>query len=279
MCKSKLFVSAAVLAAAFLMLAGLLTAQQPPQGAGSGRGGIGQEARGARGGRAATPDDVSGFRSLFDGKTLDGWDGDPMFWRVEDGVIVGESTPEKVVTDNTFLIWKGGNLKDFELKADMRFAKESGNSGIQVRSRMSTAPAGRAGSKPRPWGMAGYQVDMVPQGGTGSALLYEEGGRGFLAMQGQITRRLRDAQSNASSKLIGTLGENIPAVIKPASEWNSYHIIGKGNQLTVVINGRVSAITIDEDAASRAMEGLLGLQMHVGQPFRIEFKNIYLKDF
>jgi hypothetical protein len=75
------------------------------------------------------------------------------------------------------------------------------------------------------------------------------------------------------------MGENISAVIEPASEWNSFHIIGKGNQLTVVVNGRVSAITIDEDAAGRAMEGLLGLQRHVGQPFRVEFKNIYLKDF
>jgi hypothetical protein len=284
MSRSRIFAFAAVFVAALFIVAGWIRAQQPPTAAGggsgqaqAGAGALNQKARGARGAVISTPDDTSGFRAIFDGKTLNGWNGDPMFWRVEDGVIVGESTPEKVVVDNTFLIWKDGNPKNFELKVDVKFASEAGNSGIQIRSRMATEPTGRSG-KPRPWGMAGYQVDLIPVGGPGTGLIYEEGGRGFLARQGQITRRLRDAQGAMSSKLIGTLGDNIDAIIKPAREWNSFHIIAQGNQITVVVNGRVSAIVIDEDATGRAMEGLLGLQMHVGPPFRVDFKNIYLKE-
>ena len=66
---------------------------------------------------ATQPDDMEGFVSIFDGKTLNGWDGDPSFWRVENGEIVGETTPEKVVNHNTFLIWRGGTVRDFELKS------------------------------------------------------------------------------------------------------------------------------------------------------------------
>jgi len=233
--------------------------------------------RGPGGGTPPGPDDAAGFVSLFDGLSLKGWDGDPTFWRVQDGVIVAESTPEKVVTDNTFLIWRGGMLKNFELKVDARFAGGSGNSGIQVRSRPLTAPTARSGGQPRPWGIGGYQVDMVPAGGTGTAPWYEEAGRGFLAEQGRITRITRGADGTVVRKLIGALGDNIPAGIKPAGEWNSYHVIGIDNQLTAIVNGRVSAIVIDDDPQGRMLEGLLALQMHVGQPFRLEFKNVYLK--
>ena len=60
--------------------------------------------------RAATD-----FAPIFDGKSLDGWDGDPRFWRVEAGTIVGETTANHRTERNTFLIWKGGEVADFEL--------------------------------------------------------------------------------------------------------------------------------------------------------------------
>ena len=252
------------------------------QGQGEGRGGGGRQGGGG-GGQQQAPaiaaDDTAGFTSIFDGKSLTGWDGDPMFWRVENGIIVAESTPEKQVTSNTFLIWRGGQLKNFELKASVRFAAAAGNSDIQIRSKARTESPGRDGGPAikRPWGIAGYQVDVVNAGGTGTALIYEEGGRGFLARQGQITRRVRDAQGNPSTKLIGTLGDNIPASIKAAGDWNSFHIVGVDNQITVAVNGRVSAIVIDDDAEGRSLEGLLALQMHVGAPFRVEFRDIFVK--
>jgi hypothetical protein len=243
---------------------------QAGRGGGGGRGGLGGGA-GGRGGPAA-PDDNSGFTSIFDGKTLTGWDGDPKFWRVEDGVIVAQSTPENRVTENTFLIWRGGKLKDFELKVDYRFTG-NGNSGVQVRSR----PSGPGRGGERPWGIAGYQFDMVTAGGTGSGVIYGEGaGGGFLYGQGTAMRRSADG----TSKLIGTLGTGIADIIKGPGEWNTYHIIGRGNQITGFINGRACAIMIDDNGTSPsyALEGLLALQMHTGSPFRIDFRNIYLKN-
>jgi hypothetical protein len=74
-----------------------------------------------------------GFKSIFDGRTLQGWDGDPVYWRVENGCIVGEITPETIVKRNTFLIWRGGAPKDFELKVEYRISAQ-GNSGINYRS-------------------------------------------------------------------------------------------------------------------------------------------------
>ena len=232
--------------------------------------------RGGFGRQAPIPaDDLAGFKPIFDGKTLNGWDGDPMFWRAEDGMIVAESTPEKVVQENTFLIWRAGMVKDFELKLEARFAIDSGNSGIQIRSRALTASRRNPGQE-RKWGVGGYQIDMVAAGGTGSGLIYGEGGGGFLARQGTITRRTVDGL-----KQIGMLGDNIPSYFNPAGEWNSFHVVAKGNTISVYVNGRLTSVLIDEHVDPElgfALEGLLALQMHVGDPFRLEFKNIYLKE-
>src|SRR6187401_3491703 len=74
-----------------------------------------------------------GFAEIFDGKTLKGWDGDPTYWRVEDGSMVGEIKPDTVIKSNTFIIWRGGEPADFELKVDYRITS-GGNSGINYRS-------------------------------------------------------------------------------------------------------------------------------------------------
>ena len=95
-----------------------------PAGQGRGGGGLFPETE---------PDDAAGFVPIFDGKTLNGWDGDLTFWRAEGGSIVGETTPEKVVKLNNFLIWRGGTVKDFELKVEFRLSGT--NSGIQYPQR------------------------------------------------------------------------------------------------------------------------------------------------
>ena len=68
-------------------------------------------------------------QTIFDGKTLNGWEGDPKYWRVENGALVGEVTPETLLKTNSFVIWRGGVTKDFELKVDYRIT-DRGNSGI-----------------------------------------------------------------------------------------------------------------------------------------------------
>ena len=251
-----------------LIFAALAAAQilaQPPQG-GPPRG---------PGGRPPGPrrppidaiqiDDHTGFESIFDG-TMKGWDGNPDFWRAENNMLIGETTKEKPLKVNTFLIWRGGEPKDFELKVDYRM--NSTNSGIQYRS-VELPDVGK-------WVMKGYQAD-IDFTNVYTGQLYEERGRGFLALRGQFTRLA--AGEGQKPKVTGNIkdGDDAKGIIK-VNDWNTLHIIAKGNTLIHVLNGQVSSIFIDDDPKGRAMSGLLGLQIHVGPPMKIEFRNIYLKN-
>jgi hypothetical protein len=246
-----------VLAALAVAVLTPVWAWQPPAGAAKPR-------PAGRGPRAAVPDDNTGFVPIFDGKTLDNWEGEPGFWRVEDGVLTGETTPEKQLKLNTFIIWRGGTTADFEFRAEFRLT-ESANSGVQYRS-TALPDVGK-------YVLKGYQADMDGKS-TFTGMLYEERGRGFVAPRGQFVRMAEDG----TPKLIGSPGEAeaLKSVIKIA-DWNQIHIIARGTTITHVINGRVMSMCIDEDAKGRAMEGLLGLQLHVGPPMKVEFRNILLK--
>jgi hypothetical protein len=208
------------------------------------------------------PDDATGFQPVFNGKTLTGWNGDPAFWRVEKGTIVGESTADKPLKQNTFIIWSGA-ARDFELKLD--FKMTGGNSGVQYRS----APVPEAGK----YVLRGYQADIDAKD-TYTGQLYEERGRGFLAERGRVTRIL----DGGERKLIGSPGdgEELKSAIKN-QDWNQLHIIARGNTLVHLINGRVMSVCIDDDAKGRPTEATLGLQLHAGPPMKVEFRNILLK--
>src|SRR5690606_36888037 len=112
-----------------------------------------------------------GFRSLFNGRDLEGWDGNPQFWRVEEGAIVGQTTRDNPTRGNTFLIWRRGEVGDFVLR--LKYKIEGGNSGIQYRSREASQ-----------WVIGGYQAD-IDASQTYTGILYEERGRGILAQRGQ----------------------------------------------------------------------------------------------
>lgn len=209
------------------------------------------------------PDDTSGFVQIFDGKTLDGWDGDPQFWRVENGAIVAESTPQRVVKQNTFLIWRGDTLRDFELKIDFRVI--GGNSGVQVRS-VELPAVGK-------WVLKGYQADFdAANGFTGN--IHEERGRSVLAPRGQVVR----AVDGPAFRSIGTIADGVDLRgLMNINNWNRYHITARGPLLMQLLNGRLVAVLLDEDTKNRALEGVLGLQMHTGPPFRVEFRNIWYR--
>lgn len=217
-----------------------------------------------RGPRAPVPDDATGFVPIFDGKTLNNWDGEPGFWRAEDGILIGESTPEKQVKPNTFIIWRGGTTADFEFKAEFRLT-ENANSGVQYRS-TALPDVGK-------YVLKGYQADMDGKNAY-TGMLYEERGRGFVAPRGQFVRMTE----GGIPKLIGSPGDSdsLKSVIK-VGDWNQIHIIARGITIIHVINGRVMSMVIDEDPKGRAMEGLLGLQLHVGPPMKVEFRNILMK--
>ena len=217
---------------------------------------------------AAMQGDEPGFKSIFDGKTLNGWEGDSKYWRVADGSMIGEITPETLIKSNTFIIWRGGTVKDFELKVDYRFS-EQGNSGINYRSVVVADPV----TPSNRFAMRGYQCDLDARNRyTGNN--YEEKGRLFLALRGQMTR----VTGTLIPVVVSSVGEDKElSAAGPLQAWNTVHLIVKGNVLTHIINGRVMAVTIDDDAKGRVMEGLIGVQVHVGPPMKVEYKNWRLK--
>jgi len=222
--------------------------------------------------------DHDGYTSIFDGTTLKGWDGDPKFWKVEGGAIVGQSTPETKLTENTFIIWRGGEPADFELKLEFRI--DATNSGIQIRSVHLPAGTedGRGGKIAGKWAMKGYQAD-IDFANQYTGQIYEERGRGFLAMRGQFSWVPNDGTGRA--KMLGSLqtGPNDLKGIININGWNQVHLIARGNVITEVLNGNVTAVLIDDDTKGRLLKGLIGLQMHVGAPMKVEFRNIWLKQY
>jgi hypothetical protein len=192
---------------------------------------------------------------------------------VKDGVIVGRTSPEKPVSTNTFLIWKGGEPSDFELTLKFKMtpgdAKNYVNSGIQFRSKIVD---------PEKFVVAGYQADFE-YGSKYSGILYEEKGRGILAERGQkvrITQGTTPAKPNI--EVIGETGvsDEIQAAIQKEA-WNEYHIIVRGNHIQQFINGKLT-VEVSDETVEAAKSGVLALQLHAGPPMQVEFKDIFLSE-
>lgn len=204
--------------------------------------------------------DDAGLVPIFDGTSLEGWEGKSEFWRVEDGAIVGETTPENPTKGNTFLIWRQGLVDDFELVLQYRLT--GGNSGIQYRSKdLGDFVVG------------GYQGDFE-SGPKYSGILYEEKGRGILTLRGERITIKPDGTKEKGEPLGDTTA--LQDAIK-AGDWNEYRIVAQGPKLRHFINGQLMSETVDEQADKRSMEGMLALQLHAGPPMKVEFKDIRLK--
>lgn len=205
-----------------------------------------------------------GFVPMTDGKSLAGWEGDPKYWRFEDGAITGEITPDTVIKSNTFIIWKGGQPKDFELKVDYRITP-AGNSGINYRSIVIPDPVTPANK----FAMRGYQCDIDGKN-TYTGQNYEEKGRLFHALRGQVTQRVEGRKPI----LLSTFPDP-KEFITP--DWNSIHLVIRGNTLVHMINGHLMCMLIDDDTAGRKMEGQIGVQVHVGPPMKVQYRNFRIK--
>lgn len=218
------------------------------------------------------------FEAIFDGKTLAGWEGDSVYWSVQEGAITGTITPETLLKANTFLIWQDGQPGDFELKAEFKIS-ESGNSGINYRSELV---------EDVPFALKGYQADIDGKNNyTGQN--YEERKRATLAYRGQETKITsqpegvgvreyveRNAWKGLNvEKEIGDRAE-LGSLIK-AGEWNSIHIVAKGNVMKHYVNGQLMSEVHDEDPKNRMESGYLGVQVHVGPPMTVQYKDIMLK--
>ena len=194
---------------------------------------------------------------MFNGKDLEGWDGDPRLWKVVDGVLTGETDADgKKIGANSFLIWKGGSPGDFILSFKARITGGN-NSGVQYRSRRLDG-----------WAVAGYQMDLHPKQEY-LAMLYEERGRGIACQRGQIVRL-------AAGKKPEVTGE---ADLSPVdlAEWNDYRIEAGGHVVKHFVNGKLAAEIHDEDPEKRAAHGVIALQLHAGPAMKAEFKDLVLK--
>lgn len=197
------------------------------------------------------------WKPLFNGKNLDGWSGDPRLWRVEDGVLVGETnTTDKKIAGNSFLIWQGGEPGDFELEYKARVT--GNNSGVQYRSKVLDATK---------WMVGGYQMDLHPKAEF-LGMLYEEKGRGIACQRGQ--KVTLDAKPQVTGKL------DVPAV--DLAQWNSYKIVAKGNVVQHFVNGQLAAEITDVNQQKSAAKGVIALQVHAGPAMKTEFKDLRINE-
>ncbi len=222
-----------------------------------------------------------GFVQIFDGKTLKGWDGDPTYWRVENGNLVGEITPATLLKTNSFIIWKGGEPGDFEFTGEFNITS-AGNSGINYRSEQLTDV---------PFALKGYQED-IDGANRYTGQNYEERKRTTLAYRGQKTvikapagpMTPEDVRANVKNNawtgltVVGSLGssDSLQTLIKPEN-WNTFHLVVKGNHLQHYINDVLMSDVTDDDAVNRKEKGLLGVQVHVGPPMKVQYRNLMLK--
>lgn len=219
---------------------------------------------------STVPAEPAGMKTLFNGKDLDGWDGDPKLWSVKDGVIHGETTPENPAKGNTFLIWKGGTAKDFDLRITFR-CNATNNSGIQYRSKHITE--GKVGNA---WVVRGYQHELrneVKFPNT-SGFIYDEGGkRGRICLVGEVATWEPTGKKVLRSDLIDQKG--FEKLFK-LDDWNEVAIIAQGNRVRHYLNGQLILDFTDNDPNLALTEGVIAVQLHAGKPMWTEFKSIRL---
>lgn len=218
--------------------------------------------------KPTAPEEPKDMKQLFT-KDLEGWDGDTRLWSFKDGVVKGETTKENPTQGNTFLVWKGGTLEDFELRLSFRI--KGGNSGVQYRSKVLPVKEGAMNK----WVVSGYQAEVEDTPGK-VGFLYHERGRGYLCNVGEKV----EIGADAKPKVVGKLGDK-DAIGKTykKSDWNDYVIIGKGNRLVHYLNGYQTVDCTDNDPKNRAPSGVLALQIHAGPPMVVEFKNVRLMQY
>lgn len=221
---------------------------------------------------ASPPAEPDGMRPLFNGRNLDGWNGDPRLWSVRDGAIHGETTAENAAKGNTFIIWQGGKTKDFDLRLSFR-CNGSNNSGIQYRSKHITD-----GKVNNAWVVRGYQHEIrnelkLP---SVSGFIYDEGGkRGRLCLVGEQAVWNADGKKTVRDDLIDQAGFD---KLFKLDDWNDVVIVAQGHHIRHYLNGRLIVDFTDNHPELALSEGILALQLHAGKPMWAEYKNIRLAE-
>jgi choline-sulfatase len=201
---------------------------------------------------------VDGWVTLFNGKNLNGWAGDPQFWSVEEGAITG-------VTDgslkmNRFLTWTGSTIRNFELQVKVKVS-DGGNSGLQYRG-ICRPDLGLDV-------VTGYQCDVVSNNPNYNGMLYEEKGRRILSHTGE--KVIVDPEGRPW--IVGQL----PVKEFPPEEWHDYRVLVEGNHYQHWIDGHQTADLYDFDEKGRALEGVLAVQVHVGPAMKVQYKEFRIR--
>lgn len=220
-------------------------------------------------GQAQEPE--TGFQRLFNGLDLTGWEGDERFWRVEEGILIGQTTLDNPTEKNTFLIYQQQEFSDFELRFSFRV--DGGNSGVQYRSELISK-----------WVVKGLQADFEDQIHDGkdtfSGMFFEENGRMFMGQRGDVVIVRNNAENPKKPKIekIASVGDRMELgkVIR-RDDWNDYTVIARGNVYIHIINGQIMSVGIDEDLPNFRGHGILAWQLHAGPPLKIQMKNVRIR--
>jgi hypothetical protein len=224
--------------------------------------------------------DREGFVSMFDGHSLKGWDGNPKFWRVEDGAIIGESTLQNP-SGNSYIVYRDLEAKDFTLKFEIK-VEGSGGSGFQYRSKtgspwLSNIPdnvTANVGPVNLNWMMTGPQADFWPRSRDYTGQFYSENTpMRILAWRGQVV----EGAGMARKQLMGNIGDRqaLGTLVK-MNDWNEYTVIARGGTLIQIVNGQLMAVMVDDDpASSNNQSGLFGIEIEATT--KIYVRNIWVR--
>ena len=223
--------------------------------------------------------DHDGYVPLFDGVSLKGWDGNPKFWRVEDGAIVGESTPTNP-SGNSYIAYRNLEAKDFTLKFEIK-VEGTGGSGLQYRSKtgipwLANIPANvtaNVGPVNLNWMMTGPQADFWPSRVYTGQFYSENTPMRILAWRGQVV----EGFGAKSKRLMGNIAdrEALGNVVHQ-NDWNQYTVIARGGTFLHIVNGQLMAVMVDDDPeSSNNQPGLFGIEIEATT--KVSVRNMWVK--
>lgn len=213
-----------------------------------------------------------GYVSLFDGKTLDGWDGDPKIWHVEDGAIVGKTTLGD--PSHSYIVYRKMKAKNFTLKLEVK-VEGDGGTGIQYRSKTGIPWLQPTSQNVNlNWMMTGPQADFWPSSKYWTGQFYSENTpMRILAWRGQVV----EGYGNERKRLMGNIGDRMELANNVNNDgWNQYTIIARGPVCMHIINGQLMAVMVDDDPnSSNNWLGYIGIEIE--QITKVSVRNIWFK--
>ena len=211
------------------------------------------------------------FRSIFNGRDLTGWDGNPDHWRVEDGILIGETNADAPLGGSSFIAYTQEKFTDFELRLSFHIEGERANSGVQYRSRW-VKDRGK-------WELTGYQADFDADN-VYTGLLYEAWGRGVMTQPGEtvILHATDDPPEQFKYRREVVHHDDAGVVKIEQGRWYEYRILARGFHFVHQIGDQVTVDVVDKDTNHRQRHGWIGFQLHDGPPMKVAFKEIRIRE-